>query len=108
MRLPPVNVQASGTPHFFINGRRLVGAQPYEKFQKIIDEEINTLLTNAHQEAFDILEKNRDVLDSLVLELLDKETLDKEQIAQIFVPLRRSAMTAKTAVASSGAASSRA
>jgi protein-disulfide isomerase len=34
------DLQASGTPHFFINGRRLVGAQPYEKFQKIIDEEI--------------------------------------------------------------------
>jgi len=32
--------QANGTPHFFINGRRLVGAQPQEKFEKIIDEEI--------------------------------------------------------------------
>ena len=32
--------QASGTPHFFVNGRRLVGAQPEEKFDKIIDEEI--------------------------------------------------------------------
>ena len=34
------NVQASGTPHFFINGRRLVGAQPFEKFQSVIDEEL--------------------------------------------------------------------
>jgi protein-disulfide isomerase len=34
------DVQASGTPHFFVNGRRLVGAQPFEKFQKIIDEEL--------------------------------------------------------------------
>jgi protein-disulfide isomerase len=32
--------QANGTPHFFINGRRLVGAQPEEKFDGIIDEEI--------------------------------------------------------------------
>lgn len=31
---------ANGTPHFFINGRRLIGAQPIEKFQAIIDEEI--------------------------------------------------------------------
>ncbi|WP_437813040.1 DsbA family protein [Sorangium sp. So ce1078] len=31
---------AQGTPHFFINGRRLVGAQPIEKFQALIDEEI--------------------------------------------------------------------
>jgi protein-disulfide isomerase len=32
--------QANGTPHFFVNGRRLVGAQPQEKFEAIIDEEI--------------------------------------------------------------------
>jgi protein-disulfide isomerase len=32
--------QADGTPHFFIDGRRLVGAQPEEKFDAIIDEEI--------------------------------------------------------------------
>lgn len=32
--------QANGTPHFFINGRRVVGAQPEEKFDKVIDEEI--------------------------------------------------------------------
>jgi protein-disulfide isomerase len=34
------DLNASGTPHFFINGRRLVGAQPFEKFQPIIDEEV--------------------------------------------------------------------
>jgi protein-disulfide isomerase len=34
------SLQASGTPHFFVNGRRLVGAQPFEKFKSIIDEEI--------------------------------------------------------------------
>jgi protein-disulfide isomerase len=33
-------LQANGTPHFFINGRRLVGAQPIEKFKAVIDEEI--------------------------------------------------------------------
>jgi protein-disulfide isomerase len=34
------DLQANGTPHFFVDGRRLVGAQPPEKFEKIIDEEI--------------------------------------------------------------------
>lgn len=29
-----------GTPHFFINGRRLSGAQPIESFKKLIDEEL--------------------------------------------------------------------
>ena len=31
---------ASGTPSFFINGRSLVGAQPFDKFKEMIDEEI--------------------------------------------------------------------
>ncbi len=34
------SVGASGTPTFFINGRQIVGAQPFAEFQKIIDEEI--------------------------------------------------------------------
>ncbi|MFT3767229.1 MAG: thioredoxin domain-containing protein [Minicystis sp.] len=34
------DLRAGGTPHFFINGRRLVGAQPFEKFKALIDEEL--------------------------------------------------------------------
>ncbi len=32
--------EARGTPHFFINGRRLSGAQPYEKFKELIDTQL--------------------------------------------------------------------
>lgn len=32
--------EARGTPHFFINGRRLEGAQPLEKFAALIDEQL--------------------------------------------------------------------
>jgi protein-disulfide isomerase len=32
------SVGATGTPTFFINGQRLVGAQPIESFKKVIDE----------------------------------------------------------------------
>lgn len=31
---------ANGTPTFFINGRMLIGAHPFETFQKIIEEEL--------------------------------------------------------------------
>ncbi len=34
------DLQAQGTPHMFINGRRLVGAQPIDKFKEVIDEEM--------------------------------------------------------------------
>ena len=34
------DLAANGTPHFFVNGRRLVGAQPFDKFKAVIDEEM--------------------------------------------------------------------
>ena len=33
-------VSAEGTPHFFINGKKLVGARPFEKFKSVIDVEL--------------------------------------------------------------------
>jgi protein-disulfide isomerase len=33
-------VGANGTPTFFVNGRELVGAQPFDAFKRLIDEEI--------------------------------------------------------------------
>ncbi len=70
-------------------GRDLGHSRNYsEDVAAIVDEETKKLLASAHQEAFDILEENRDVLDSLVLALLDKETLDKAEVAEVFVPLR--------------------
>ncbi len=72
-------------------GRDLGGHQRdySESVAAIVDEEIAGLILTAHQEAFDILVDNRDVLDRLVEELLEKETLDKKQVAEIFSALRR-------------------
>ena len=36
-----IDFEARGTPHFFINGRRLVGAQPLEVFTATIDAELD-------------------------------------------------------------------
>ena len=49
-----------------------------------VDAEIRKLIENAHQEAFDILVDNRVTLDAMVLQLLEKETLNKEEISEIF------------------------
>jgi cell division protease FtsH len=60
-----------------------------EEVAGVVDEEIRTLITNAHQEAFDILVTNRAILDKLVVELLEKETLLKDEIAEIFKGIKR-------------------
>ncbi len=60
-----------------------------EEIAGIIDEEIRGLIEKAHDEAYEILDRHRDVLDDLVLRLLDKETLDKVEIAEIFAPVKK-------------------
>ena len=69
-------------------GRDMGHSRDYsEEVAGAIDEEVRGLIEAAHQEAFDILVANRDVLDHLVLELLEKETLDKQQVQEIFTAL---------------------
>ena len=55
-----------------------------ESVAALVDSEIRRLIENAHQEAFDILAKNRTILDEMVVQLLERETLNKEDIALIF------------------------
>jgi cell division protease FtsH len=55
-----------------------------ESVAATVDAEIRKLIERAHQEAYDILEANRTILDEMVLQLLEKETLNKEEIAAIF------------------------
>ncbi len=70
-------------------GRDMGHTRDYsEDVAAAIDEEVRTLIETAHQEAYDILVANRDVLDRLVLELLEKETLDKAQVEAVFADLR--------------------
>jgi len=55
-----------------------------ETVAAVVDEEIRRLIEAAHDEAWHALNDNRDVLDKLVLELLEKETLGKDQLKDIF------------------------
>jgi cell division protease FtsH len=59
-----------------------------ESIAALVDQEIHRLIENAHQEAFDILADNRSILDEMVVQLLEKETLNKEEIAQIFAKVK--------------------
>ena len=55
-----------------------------EDIASAVDQEIRNLIETAHQEAYEILVENRSILDALVEELLEKETLHKEEIEVIF------------------------
>jgi cell division protease FtsH len=59
-----------------------------ENVASIVDAEIRKMIEKAHQEAYDILEANRTILDEMVLQLLEKETLNKEEIADIFAKVK--------------------
>ena len=79
--------EAAGEPFM---GRDMGQGRGYsEDVAAKIDDETKKFLAVAHQEAFDILEENRDVLDALVLALLDRETLDKGEVEEVFTALRR-------------------
>jgi cell division protease FtsH len=66
-------------------GREYGHARDYsESLAATIDAEIRKMIENAHQEAFDILVANRESLDAMVVVLLEKETINKEEIAEIF------------------------
>ncbi|CAM3153524.1 ATP-dependent zinc metalloprotease FtsH [Arthrobacter ulcerisalmonis] len=56
----------------------------------IIDEEVRRLIDQAHDEAYAILIENRDVLDRLAVELLERETLNQAEVAEIFTDVRKS------------------
>jgi cell division protease FtsH len=65
-----------------------------EQMAEHVDKEIRALIENAHTEAWKVLNSNRKVLDRLATELLEKETLDHNQLAEIFkdvkkLPLRK-------------------
>lgn len=48
-----------------------------------IDSEVRTLVELAHDEAWEILVEYRDVLDTMVLELMETETLSREDMERI-------------------------
>ena len=61
------------------------GPRPFsDETAAIIDEEVRRLLDKAMREAWRILSENRGVLDTLASRLLEEETLDEAQLAEIF------------------------
>ncbi len=60
-----------------------------DRIAETIDAEVRKLIDQAHDEAWQVLNENRDVLDRLATELLEKETLDHLQLEVIFSDVRK-------------------
>ena len=60
-----------------------------EEIASSIDEEIRRLIESAHDEAWEVLVEYRDVLDALVLRLLDKETVGRPEVLEIFASVQK-------------------
>src|SRR5215468_5219379 len=71
-------------------GREMGHSRDYsEEIASAIDEEIRRLIESAHDEAWEVLVEYRDVLDALVLRLLDKETVARKEVLEIFAPVQK-------------------
>ena len=79
----------SGSGEMFL-GRDMGSQRDYsERLSEQVDAEVRTLIENAHNEAWEVLNENRDILDSLATALLEKETLDHTELAEIFKDVKK-------------------
>lgn len=81
-RLGPMSFRI-GEEHLFL-GKEIQEPKDFsEETASVIDEEVQKLLREADQRAYDLLEKHRDKLEQMVEALLQKEELHKEEIDEI-------------------------
>jgi cell division protease FtsH len=73
---------ATGSPMYL--GGEEVRSRPYaEATQRVIDQEVATLLREAEQRAQAMLAEHRDALDRLTALLLERETVDGTDVDQV-------------------------
>ena len=71
-------------------GRDMSHSRDYsDEIASSIDEEIHRLIETAHDEAWEVLVEYRDVLDNLVLRLLEKETVARNEVLEIFATVQK-------------------
>ena len=79
----------SGSGEMFL-GRDMGSQRDYsERVSEQVDDEVRALIENAHDEAWQVLNENRGILDTLATALLEKETLDHIQLADIFKDVKK-------------------
>ena len=71
-------------------GREMASGRDFsDELAFVVDEEVRKLMDTAHGEAYWILTENRDILDNLAARLLEEETLNRHELAEIFTNVRK-------------------
>jgi cell division protease FtsH len=79
----------SGSGEMFL-GRDMGSQRDYsERLSEQVDAEVRALIEKAHDEAWEVLNENRAILDTLATALLEKETLDHNELAEIFKDVKK-------------------
>ncbi|MFT4220978.1 MAG: ATP-dependent zinc metalloprotease FtsH [Microbacterium sp.] len=65
------------------------GREYSETVAERVDVQVRALIEQAHDEAYRVLNENREILDRLALALLEKETLDHLEVAEIFTDIKK-------------------
>ncbi|MGN6218728.1 MAG: ATP-dependent zinc metalloprotease FtsH [Microbacterium sp.] len=60
-----------------------------ERVAERVDSQVRDLIEQAHNEAYQVINDNRGILDKLALALLENETLDHLELAEIFKDVKR-------------------
>ena len=80
----------SGDDEPFLGRSGMGSSREYsDELAYVVDEEVRKLLDGAHAEAYWVLNENRDILDELASRLLEKETLNRHELAEMFSNVRK-------------------
>jgi len=79
----------TGTSEPFLGRELATSASHSNEMAKQVDEEVSAILDRALDEAYKALTTNRVILDKLAKQLLEKETLNQDEIAKIFKTVKK-------------------
>lgn len=79
-RLPPMQYEKDNDQSAYLGGGTTTMVSMSDKTALIIDEEVSEIINSCYKRAQDLLEANKDILESMKDALLKYETLDADQI----------------------------